>query len=719
MRRHVTNAFEFQSSGLLLAGDGEHAIRVLGAFGQPATEVDPAKEAIGVDASVYEPYFSGAVQGDQQDPDARPFHPVVAAPHLTRDGQLEFLTRDWSGIDLDTVRIPVLPETPAQEDPIPPEPPPPEPPPPVPPEPPPVPPEPPPEPPPTPPEPPPTPPEPPPPTPPTPPAPPAVDRWGNYDLTRGDDDDEPRWAGAARSGAAGDNMPAVDTEGFVHRLQEDMRTTGFLVVGTPDGDFGRATEWAVREFQIYAKMGFLAQETTGATAPAVYSDRLSPVTNGAIYTGRVSGVLNAATRAALTQWLANDWRCPVVIEARRGTTVEHENLWGKDDLMSANPRMSARDWSGHYTLPGTVVPGDRMDIGDWQSAGQGGPSSRAPNHTRPDAELTPDALVGTALASLTPAQLSTYKAVRAVSEVECMGFFDSLNAWDNAIMSLGPCHWTLGLISGTTVDRGELSAYLSLLRQFDAASFATAIGFFGARANRAWATTAGVASGAGLFDTALRKYTAWMEQENETGGFTSTPATAADGNYFRTWHWFYRFIMAGRTVAGFRTRMWDMARIRLRDIRATPWGAGPPAVPDIPVTGGAPRPATVGDVFTSEKALAMVMRWHVYRPAHMINGGTAGLRLRNALSNAAIPAGAGAPSTWTNAHEQSLIDGLTAEAAALGNTDLITTLGEVRTWHTWGAGGGPRRYTLSPTIANLSADRGSLNFDGTGLPVAP
>ena len=54
-----------------------------------------------------------------------------------------------------------------------------------------------------------------------------------------------------------------------------------------------------------------------------------------------------------------------------------------------------------------------------------------------------------------------------------------------------------------------------------------------------------------------------------------------EGNYFKTWHWFYRFVMAGRTVAGYRQRMWHMARIRLRDIMQTPWSAaaGVPAVP--------------------------------------------------------------------------------------------------------------------------------------------
>ena len=195
-----------------------------------------------------------------------------------------------------------------------------------------------------------------------------------------------------------------------------------------------------------------------------------------------------------------------------------------------------------------------------------------------------------------------------------MGFFDSLNAWDNAIMSLGPCHWTLGLISGGAVDRGELCALprapararpgrlrrcLRLLRSAPEPE----LGRLGRGRERRPAV-----------QLLAAQVHAWLEQEAEGGGFTATPTQAADADYFRTWHWFHRFAMAGRTVAGFRRQMWDMARIRLRDIRAAPWGAAAPAVPDVPVPGGQPRPAMVGDVFTSEQALAMVMRWHVYRP---------------------------------------------------------------------------------------------------------
>jgi hypothetical protein len=162
-----------------------------------------------------------------------------------------------------------------------------------------------------------------------------------------------------------------------------------------------------------------------------------------------------------------------------------------------------------------------------------------------------------------------------------------------------------------------------------------------------------------------------------------------------------------------------MARVRLRDISATPWGPAAPTVAAIPVQGGGTRPATIGDVFTSEQALALVMRWHVWRPADIINGGHAGSRLRAALTGAVIPTSAGDPTTWTDAHEQALVRGLMDKVAAFNDAGLTQSMTAVRDWHTWGQGGGGRHYTLDPAIPDLAATRGSLVFDAAGLPPPP
>jgi len=80
--------------------------------------------------------------------------------------------------------------------------------------------------------------------------------------------------------------------------------------------------------------------------------------------------------------------------------------------------------------------------------------------------------------------------------------------------------------------------------------------------------------------------------------------------------------------------MWHMARIRLRDILQTPWD--PPnraaSVPDVPDDeAGTPtmRRARIRDVVTSERAVALVYRWHILNPTGMVAAGTAGNSLRD------------------------------------------------------------------------------------------
>lgn len=549
----------------------------------------------------------------------------------------------------------------------------------------------------------------------------AADRYGGYALKRGDGDGQSRWAGAARSRAAGDTMPAPGGTGFVTQLQRDLRELGFTLVGPDNGVFGRPVEWAVREFQIYAKMNNVAQEVPAApTAPARYVDRLSGVANTQRYTGAVSGVVNRDTRAAIAHWLANRWRCPVVVEAWNmaagaRTTLHTANIWLHNEVTSSAPRMFARDFSGYYALPAGRHRADLITLGDHASyLSWDGPRSAPPSHTWPEAELLPEHLAGTALAGMSAAQRSTYKVVRAVSEVECIGFFDSVNAYDNAFVSLGPCHWTLGIVNGG-VSEGELCGYLSFLRQADPAAFGRAIEFFGVRIDEDW-TDAGVANGRRLFNAGSRKYTGWVALQQEGGGFVRMPLTEADGNYFKTWHWFYRFLMAGRTIEGFRRRMWHMARVRIRDIRSTPWGAGVAAVP---LAAGGTRPATIGDVYTSERAMALILRWHIRFPAHICHGGHAGARLRAAFARAGIGAGAGDPTTWTDAHEADLIRGLREEVAATNNAAFIGTIGYVDDWPRWATGPNPRGYALDRGIGRLAVTRASLQFDGAALPPAP
>jgi hypothetical protein len=509
-----------------------------------------------------------------------------------------------------------------------------------------------------------------------------------------------------------DLKPGTDHHEQVEALQRDLSTLGFAIAGEADGIFGLGAFWAVREFQAYAAMAQVAEEA--APGETVYADRLGPVATGAArYDGPVSGVVNAKTREAIGHWLDNRWRCPVVVEAwqvrnQRRHRIEAQNLWRHDDLPSKAPRMYARDLSGHFA-PVAAGDDDRIVLGDYATyLSWSGPRSVPPNHTVPDGEMLPDALVGAPLEDLGAAQLSTFKVVRAVSEVECIGFFDSVNCYDNAFVSVGPCHWTLGIASpGGNVSEGEMCGFLAYLRHADAAAFDQAMGHFGARVDEDWVDAGGVPSGARLFNRAQRKYTGWVALQREDGGYTRMPEREKEGDFLKTWHWFYRFVMAGRTVAGYRRRMWDMARVRLRDLAEVPWGDGD---------------ATIADIFTSEMARAIILRWHIRFPAHVASGGAAGGRLRGALDRAKATAPgldwAGVPAGWTDAHESALIAGLRAQTAGAGG-GLDRTIRQVVEWPAWAGGRNPRRYRLSKEIGGLDQGRGSFRFDDQGLPPAP
>jgi RHS repeat-associated protein len=564
----------------------------------------------------------------------------------------------------------------------------------------------------------------PPPAPAAPPPGPGAKRYGGYDLRRGDRDATARYGGAARK-APPDNLPATGETPYVRQLQQDLRQLGFGVVGPADGGFGRRVDWAVREFQAHAKMDNLAQEAVGAAG--TYVDRLSRVANTARYTGPVSGTVNLATREAINVWLTNRWRCPVVIGAWNLAAGQpasvfqgHDNIWLHDEVTSSSPRMYARDFSRYYTLPAGHGEDDPIVLGDHATyLSWNGPRSMPPRHTWADAELLPEHLVGGAFGTLGAAQRSTYKVVRAASEEECIGYFDSVNAYDNAFVSLGPCHWTLGIVGpGGAVDEGELCGYLAYLRFADPDAFRRTFEFFGARIDEDWVNTAGVANGERLFQQGARKYVGWVALQQEDGSFARMPQTEADGDWFKTWHWVYRLVMAGRTVAGFRRRMWHQARVRLRDIRATPWAAGA-GVPDAPDGQGGTRTATIGDVYTSERAMAMLQRWHIRFPAHVVNAGTTGTRLNNAFGRAGIPSSAGDPTQWTDAHQAALVQGLLDEVQAIGNAGLITSVNHVHDWPRWASGANPYHYALDPSIGRLAVTANSFRFDTTDLPPAP
>jgi len=463
-------------------------------------------------------------------------------------------------------------------------------------------------------------------------------------------------------------------------------------------------------------------------------------------------------------WTNEAYRCPVVVTARTGDGyasvyeggavadgADPENLWGYDDLQSYSPRVFAVDFTDYYDVPSEPDSSDissneirHIVLGEYSQADSGdeGPLSSATRQTWDLGEITPERLTGTPEEHLTEPQKSTYDVVHAVSHIECMGYFDSVNAYDRALVSVGPCHWTLGLAASAEegtgeINGGELCGYLAYLKEQNSDALEEAFGRFGLGLNHEWGNWNDPGSspdGSTLYDEASRTYTSWVQlptrdpdsDEEDEVSLRSMPKAPPDAKsealYFKSWHWFYRFVMAGRTIEPYRERMWEMARVRLRDLRSASIPLEAPAG-----ASWSSEDITVGDIFTSEKAMAMVYCWHIYQSTYAFREiASAFGRARDGnhqvheqyvdqddrerqiqrqliLGEEEIDGTTldwtSRPSTWSDRHELALIGGL-----------LQRSSGEIR-----------RRVGLLFLDSHQALDEGrdSFQFANAGLPEAP
>ena len=315
------------------------------------------------------------------------------------------------------------------------------------------------------------------------------DSYGGYDLGVGDRDPAPDrpapvYGGKERTAANNDNLPASSVDGFVKQLQKDLKTLGFAIAGTADGDFGWLTDAAVREFQIHARCASVAK-ATGAD-PRTYTKE----PNDKVYDGRITGAADAKTRQLLTHWIDSKYRCPVIIEGWEMRAVfrrnklfksgadkaKYPNLWRHDDMRvgdvrkktdkTLRVRVFVRDFSGTYA-GASHDPKELIQLGKYYPyEGWGGPAMTPAWESDPEAEITPESLAGRSLndpslGGHAAAFKSTFSVIRAVSEAEVGGFLDPTNSYDRAILSAGPYHHTIALTgdraTGYKVSEGELA----------------------------------------------------------------------------------------------------------------------------------------------------------------------------------------------------------------------------------------------------------------------
>lgn len=529
----------------------------------------------------------------------------------------------------------------------------------------------------------------------------------------------------------GNSVATVKIPEPVMELQEDLKKLGFLIVGTPNGVFTRETEWAVREFQIYAKMEQVARvkadlqemaldkivvpkEQENDISPYVYS--LESVTNGKKYTGNVSGVVNQQTRDAIEYWLLNHYRCPVVAEVWSSRidpntkktiyNLSKSNVWLAKELTN-NEKVYIRDFTSYYEYPSTRSATKRQLLATRTTSIWGGFITWQGDSWQADSKILPQTLIPnvTAVSNLTGTQIdsartSTYRVVGAISEVEPLKHFDCLNTYDKALLSFGICHWTLGVANTPKkYDEGEASAFLAYLKAKYAIAYDKAIGFFGIQPNRTW----------GELNTGNKfAFTCWLQWQTETGYIdidNHLESRVGDASWLQSVHWYFRFSMAGRTIKDFRYAMWNMSRIRLKGVYNY----------KIKITKLKGQETALGDIFTSEKAMALLLRWHVHKPAHIINRTFLDDVVTEAFgvttyNKATVTWGTG-HSTWTDTHEAILFEKLLEKAKA-EDKDAGTSFDTATTWPHIGT---RQEDTDHKDLGSLKATRNSFKLYSDGL----
>ncbi len=458
-------------------------------------------------------------------------------------------------------------------------------------------------------------------------------------------------------------------------------------------------ELAIREFQSYAKLPFVAQ-VDDLTKP-YYGAQLKSVPlppEHQLLTESVTGAATARTIELMDIWIAQKYRCPVVIECwgskekklpdgtrwwgrwlfANGKPVAApygENIWlwddpKKYDAPARGRRMFVRDFTrrfdNHDAYKRLVDP----DVG-WSRLLLGRQAFKTVTKKKdgkivetvvedgPVADLagrlvairvTPELLAGKPYDQLSFNAKITYRVIRAVSEAECYGYYDTINCWDKALMSIGLCHWTIAFPDkdkdgNPVLHLGELEALLAYGKKMKPNVLPKAItAETGLEPLHQWYDT-----DPQILNRDTRKYESQFSQmvlDNNVEKRVPMPFDRNRYNFLRSWHWFYRFQMATRTSAELQSLMWDMARFRLRDIRSAPAGLG--------IKNGAGAPAMLGDVFTSEQSMIWLMEWHVLEPNVVFKDGKPNEKLEAVIKKSKIDL-TKKTSDWTDADELALL----------------------------------------------------------------
>lgn len=513
------------------------------------------------------------------------------------------------------------------------------------------------------------------------PDPSSLDAYLGHELRIGDSDASRTWGGKTWTGTS----PA-GAAGPVATLQDNLRKLGFTGFGNTTGVFDELTAACVRDFQIEAKRTFVygsvryEPTSTSGTSSTPQASVIEGRTEARLrYQGPIHGVVDEATADIIASWLDPDSveprvypisprippttnlggdrvvpgtaeriRNPIVIDARAQATdppiAAPVERWWWDAMQTSGSFFFATDKASRINSPGRPLEfaigrnvwtadykGPALDLqskAPWKSAG---------------AEAVFDRLN-------TP--LVEARVIASVSRVESELQRDVINGWDRAVLSFGFLHWTLTFVKPNNSTLGELAALLAFYRDKYPDAFARDFVPLGLTPDpTAWGDPTWSSNG----DAGKQaKYAGYLELWGARGANGTVDPTqpviygkgAPDPrdmylvDFFRSWRMIYRVAMVLRTSDEFAAAQVAFARLRLRQLLARSFGATGPMIED--PGAGMSRVRTLGEIFTSELAVAFVLRIHVNAPAHALTATGAGDFLTTAVANTG-------GSTWATA----------------------------------------------------------------------
>ncbi|MHB9833314.1 hypothetical protein Q8F57_000600 [Paraburkholderia terrae] len=443
----------------------------------------------------------------------------------------------------------------------------------------------------------------------------------------------------------------MDYESQIEQAKRAQRlaSCGFECFANPAAPDDKELRWAEFEFQVYSlAANTLAVKTAGTyiQSPSAICDAIRQVVSGL----PLASPWSAQWEAALDLWCktpdppndAGHYVCPVLIERvtvaldtdgnetrapdefSRPGPVDRSNVWSLS-RGDAGRHFFVRDFSGMFTFAtsdpaykaaGYVAP-TGLTQPDWLYA-QGRCFMKAKSWSREGVyvdtgvgvdpwiamELLPGALQDAARIQGDSQWRSLFRIVRAIAEIEAEGYYDGLQGYDEGNISIPLLHFT-----GPTKDKhgwSELGGFIASLAIHDQAVHQAFRRFGLTHTGRGWSDTGGW--GAAYECDSGRAQTVVGRFITDAGisGAVREPSVE-QRRFWRRPHFHYRVAMLCRTQPALREAMWRAAVQRVRNVAWT--DVRSMALPD-----RLSERVWLGRVLTSELALAIVARLHVFYP---------------------------------------------------------------------------------------------------------